>query len=183
MYEPKEDSYMLKKHVKYYAKGIVLDMGTGSGIQAVEAARSKKVVKVYAVDVDKKAVDYCKEHIDDKKVTLLKSDLFKIFRLDKRYKGIKFDTIIFNAPYLPDDEGIEDKALYGGKQGYEIICRFFNEAEPFIKPTTNILLVFSSHTGKEKLENYLLKKRFKFKEVDKIHIFFEDIFVYLVEKE
>ena len=62
MYEPQEDSFLLQKQVKKYAKGIVLDMGTGSGILAVEAAKSQKVVKVYAVDIDNVAIDYCKEN-------------------------------------------------------------------------------------------------------------------------
>lgn len=183
MYQPREDSFLLKKQIKKFAKGIVLDIGTGTGIQALEAAKSKKVVKVYAVDIDKEAIDYCKENIDNKKIIFLKSDLFKIFRLDKRYKNVKFDTIIFNPPYLPENPEIKDITLDGGKKGYELICRFLNESLHYIKPTTKILLVFSSLTGKEKLENYLLKKRFKFKELDKKHIFFEDIFIYLIEKQ
>jgi len=40
--------------VKEHAKGIVLDMGTGTGIQALEASCSKKVVKVYAADINSK---------------------------------------------------------------------------------------------------------------------------------
>jgi len=183
MYQPREDSYMLKEQVKKYSKGIVLDMGTGSGIQALEAAKSKKVVKVYALDIDKEAIDYCKENIDDKKIVFLKSDLLQVFRIDKRFKSLKFDTVIFNPPYLPEDPEIKDITLDGGKKGYELICRFLNESLQYLKPKTKILLVFSSLTGKEKLENYLLKKRFKFKELDKKHIFFEDLFVYLIEKQ
>ncbi len=183
MYEPEEDSYMLQRQVKRIAKGIVLDMGTGSGIQAETAAKSRKVTKVYAVDIDLESVYYCQDVIKDNKITFLHSNLFQAFKGNKRYKGIKFDTIIFNAPYLPYDEDIEDPALYGGKKGYELICKFFNEAERYIKPTTKILLVFSSHTGREKLEKFLLKKKFKFKELEKKHIFFEDIFVYLIEKD
>jgi len=45
------------------------------------------------------------------------------------------------------------------------------------------LIVFSSLTGKEKLEHFLIKNHFKFKELEKKHIFFEDLFVYLIEKD
>jgi pyruvate dehydrogenase E1 component alpha subunit len=38
VYEPREDSLLLEKYVKKFAKGIVLDIGTGSGIQAKAAA-------------------------------------------------------------------------------------------------------------------------------------------------
>lgn len=182
MYEPREDSFLLKKHIKKYAKGIVLDMGTGSGIQAIESASSKKVTKVYATDVDRKAIDHCKNNIKNKKIIFLTSDLFQVFQ-NKKYQDLKFDTIIFNPPYLPEDPNDKDVALDGGKKGYELICRFLNEAKLYIKPNTKILLVFSSLTGKETLDNYLIKKHFKFKELEKENSFFEGIFVYLIEKE
>ena len=35
LYEPREDSRLLAKYAKKYAKGLVLDIGTGSGIQAL----------------------------------------------------------------------------------------------------------------------------------------------------
>jgi len=178
LYEPLEDSFLLKKHIKKYVKGTVLDIGTGTGIQALEAAKSKRVVKVFATDINPKAIDYCREHVTNKKIIFLTSDLFNAFRFDKRYKDIKFDTIIFNPPYLPTDKKAKDIALDGGKNGYELICRFLNNAKPFLKPKTNILIIFSSLTGKEKIDHYLTKKHFTFKELEKKHIFFEDLFVY-----
>ncbi len=183
MYEPQEDSFLLQKHIKRYVKGIVLDIGTGSGIQALEAASSKKVPKVYAVDIDKEAISHCRRNIDNNKIVFLTSDLFSVFRMNKKFKDIKFDTIIFNPPYLPEDPNDKDVALDGGKKGYELICRFLNEANPYIKPKTKILLVFSSLTGKDTIDRYLIKKRFKFRELEKENIFFEGIFVYLIENE
>ena len=56
-----------------------------------------------------------------------------------------------------------------GKHGYELICRFLNEAKPFLKGKTKILIVFSSLTGKEKLEHYLIKNHFGFKELEISH--------------
>ena len=44
IYEPEADSFMLAKHVKEYAKGKVLDMGTGSCILAEEALKKTKIV-------------------------------------------------------------------------------------------------------------------------------------------
>ena len=37
VYEPSEDSYLLEKYVKEFSKGLVLDIGTGTGIQAKAA--------------------------------------------------------------------------------------------------------------------------------------------------
>ena len=80
MYEPKEDSFLLQKYVKKYSKGIVLDIGTGSGIQAETAAESRKVVKVFAIDIDKEAIDYCNKNIKNKKIIFLQSNLFDFFK-------------------------------------------------------------------------------------------------------
>ncbi len=183
LYEPAEDSFLIKKYVKKYSKGIVLDMGTGSGIQAEEAAASKKVVKVFAVDINEEAIKYCIRHQKSQKIIFAMSDLFRLFKKDRRYIGTKFDTIIFNPPYLPNDPKIKDKALFGGKKGYELICKFLHECKKFLKPKGKILLLFSSLTSKPTLDNFLLKNHWKFKELDKQHIFFENLFVYLIEKE
>jgi len=37
-------------------------------------------------------------------------------------------------------------------------------------------------TGREKLDKFLLDNYWKFKLLEKKHIFFEDLFVYLIEK-
>lgn len=183
MYEPAEDSEMLANHVKEHARGVVLDMGTGTGIQAMAAAGSKKVVKVYGLDIDEESVAYCKGNVNSSKVVFLKSNLLQVFKGDKKYKELKFDTIIFNPPYLPDDINAPDIALDGGRVGYELICRFINEAKRYMKDKTKMLIVISSLTGKEKLENFLLKKRLRFTMLEKRHIFFEDLYVFLITKE
>ena len=52
MYEPREDSHLLEKHVRRNAFGRVLDMGTGSGIQALSAIKNVNVGEVIAVDIN-----------------------------------------------------------------------------------------------------------------------------------
>lgn len=183
IYEPAEDSFLLQKHVKKYAKGIVLDIGTGTGILAEGAASSKKTVKVFGVDVNEEAIKYCIRSQKSRKIIYAMSDLFSLFKRDRRYMGTKFDTIIFNPPYLPNDKRAKDIALDGGKRGYELICRFLHECKKFLKTKGKILLVFSSLTGKEKLDNFLLRNYWRFKELEQKHIFFEDLYAYLIENE
>jgi HemK-related putative methylase len=181
VYEPQEDSFLLKEFVKKYAKGVVLDMGTGSGIQAREAAHSKHTSKVFAVDVDKEAVAFARKALDHgrhKKVTWLVGDLFSPFK-SKKYLHF-FDTIIFNAPYLPQDHETGDIALEGGKRGHEVIERFLHDVNNYLKSDGTILLVFSSLTPKvhELLQRNLLVG----KELGKVHMFFEDIFTYEIKR-
>ena len=166
IYEPREDSFLLQKYAREYANGKVLDMGSGSGILAEEAL--KKTKEVSAVDIDEKAVNELRK----KGINAIKSDLFE------NVKG-KFDLIIFNPPYLPE-ERIEDKAIYGGKKGYGIIERFFKDAKKFLNKNGKILIIFSSLTDKKKVDQIIKNNGFEFKCLEEKKLFFESLYVYLV---
>ena len=176
IYKPREDSELLAKYVKKYAFGLVLDIGTGSGIQALTAAKNKNVKKVVAVDIQKEVIDYCKENIKNKKIVFKQSDLFS------NIKNIRFDTIIFNPPYLPEDIKLKDLTIDGGKKGYEVIERFLDDVNDYLKPNGIILIVFSSLT-KPKIINKIIKRnKLGCKLLEKRRIFFEELLVYLVKK-
>lgn len=175
MYEAQEDSFLLQKFVKR-AKGFVLDMGTGSGIQAITAAQNKKVKKVIAVDIQKESVEYAKKHNPHKKIKYLQSELFSKLG---RYKNL-FDTIIFNAPYLPQENSRTDIELEGGKTGNEIIASFLEQAGEYLKSNGEILLVISSTTPPTGLFE---KNLFVSEELGKQHYFFEDILVCELHKD
>lgn len=166
IYEPEEDSWLLEKYVKKLAKGKVLDMGTGSGIQA-EAA-SLNTSDILAVDINPEAV----KHVKEKGIQALQSDLFK------NVNG-KFDCIIFNPPYLPEDE-LEDNEsktiTTGGKEGHEIIEKFLNEAKKHLNKKGIILLVCSSLTGD--VEAHFKKQGYKFNKLEEKKLFFEKLKVY-----
>ena len=175
VYEPREDSTMLEHHVRQHAKGNVLEVGTGSGIQAIAAAQNKNVASVLATDIQKGVIEYCKKCIKNKKIKFLQSDLFK------NIKGT-FDTIIFNPPYLPQELKLKDLTIEAGKKGYEVIERFLDNVNKFLKSDGIILITFSSLTKKEKIEEFIKNNLLDFEELEKIHIFFEDIYVYLLRK-
>ncbi len=175
VYEPQEDSAMLEKYVRQYAFGKVLDVGTGSGIEAIAAAQNKNVKSVLAADVQKGVVDYCKENIKNPKIRFLQSDLFE------KVKG-KFDTIIFNPPYLPQELKLKDLATEGGKKGYETIGKFIGGVNGFLSTGGIVLLVFSSLTKKEKVMEFIKNSLLDFEELEKQHIFFEDIYTFLLRK-
>jgi predicted Ser/Thr protein kinase/methylase of polypeptide subunit release factors len=196
VYEPREDSFLLKKYVEIYSGGICLDIGTGSGIQALAA--SENCGFVVAVDISQKALEYCIKNIKSEKILFLKSDLFSFFKKkfivleNGLFKGFhdkkknetnKFDTIIFNPPYLPEDGKYPDVALDGGKKGHETIAGFLKDAGKFLAEDGKILLLFSSFTNKEKVDELTGKNNFKFTELEKKHISFEDLFVYLIERK
>ena len=168
LYEPQEDSYLLNKFVRQYAQGKILDMGTGTGLQAV-AAMEDEDNEVLAVDINPEAVEYVKK----KGVNAIQSNLFE------KVEG-KFDLIIFNPPYLPEDKREpEDSKLAttGGKKGDEILKQFLSQAKEHLEENGKILLVISSLTGKPEE----LFKDYTWRLLEKEEIFMETLSVYLLQ--
>ena len=173
VYEPMEDSAMLNKEVKKLAKGkVVLDMGTGSGIQAITAALSG-AKEVWAADVNPVAVECAKENAakNKAKINVVESNLFE------KVPEKKFDLIVFNPPYLPSDGMNDDLRWSGGLEGVEIILEFFSRVGAFMSKSAEVLFIYSSHANPERLKRALADWGFKLKIVSKKHIFFEDIYL------
>jgi len=175
IYEAGEDSYLLESVVKKYAKGKrVLDMGSGSGIQA-KAALNSGAKEVLAVDIDAESV----KELRKRGLNTIKSDLFK------HVKG-KFDLIIFNPPYLPLDKR-EDKesrkATTGGKRGDEVILRFLGSVSRYLDKDGKILLLVSSLTPKEKIEKFLIHTKIKKEIVATQKLFYELLEVWKLERK
>ncbi len=178
IYEPSEDSYLMQKYVREFSLGRILDMGTGSGIQALTAITNPNSQFVIAADANLEAVAALDHKIKAQKIRKLQavqSDLFS------NTPG-KFNLIIFNPPYLPQDKGIEDPALYGGKKGWEISEQFFRQASAHLFPDGKILFLFSSLTDKKKIEEILASHLFRFQELEREKISFEELYLYLIEK-
>jgi len=204
VYEPMEDSFLLAKHVKKHSNGFVLDVGTGSGIQAIAASEKAKLI--IGIDISRDAIKLAKENAfkqNVKNICFFESSLFDSFKkiqAKKQFKNnflknlnnkkihnflekkILFDLIIFNPPYLPQDKGISDKSIYGGKKGHETLERFLSQTGYYLKENGKILIVFSSLTKKEKVDELLQNHCFKLKQVDEEKLFFETLFVYLIKK-
>lgn len=175
IYEPAEDSFLLEAQVRKLAFGKVLDMGTGSGIQALAAAKKSNVKSVLAVDIQQSVVDYCKKNAPSKKIRFLQSSLFS------KVKG-KFDTIIFNPPYLPADPRLSDITIDGGKKGYEIVVRFLKNAGEYLSGNGIILLFISSLTNPHQCEKAMRESLFEFEAISRQHVFFEDLLVYRLKR-
>ena len=56
IYEPREDTFLMLEEVRRFAKGNVLEIGTGSGILALIAAETAK--HVIGVDINQEAVEF-----------------------------------------------------------------------------------------------------------------------------
>lgn len=169
VYRPGEDSYLLARHVRRLVHGEVLDMGTGSGIQAVEAAVKPEVSRVVAVDVSPAAVEAAKRRAESGgvvgKIEFIRSDLFE------NVEGV-FDWIVFNPPYLPSEGDADEASWTGGETGAETVRRFLHDAHKHLKKRGSILMVYSGHSGlnEDDFRGYIVEK------LDELSLFFETLF-------
>ncbi|MBS3073199.1 methyltransferase [Candidatus Pacearchaeota archaeon] len=172
IYKPREDSFLLLNEILKQKKvENALDMGTGSGILALELAKISK--KVIAVDINKESIKEFNKIIKKNKISNIKtinSDLFsKVFG--------KFDLMVFNPPYIPTKKGkIEFIDLDGGKNGTEIIKRFLKGAEEHLTKEGRILLLTTSLN--KNIGGLFKKYGYYYKKLSEKKIFFEKLFVW-----
>lgn len=177
IYQPAEDSYLLQETLKKYLKDkpksiSILDMGSGSGIQA-QTCKELGFNNVIVSDINQKAVTY----LSKQGFTAILSNLFN--NIPKKQK---FNLIIFNPPYLPfDKREPEDSKLQttAGKKGYEIIIKFLKQAKFHLSPEGVIILLFSSLSQPEVILKAAKKLNYKYQLLNKKSLqFFEELFVY-----
>jgi len=126
-------------------KDHVLEVGCGSGLISLELAG--QVERLVALDINPHAVRATKA----KGIEVVRADLFGGI-------GGRFDLIILNPPYLPtqnserSDQWI-NYALDGGESGRETIGRFLAHLADHLRPGGRALLLISSLTGPEEVED------------------------------
>lgn len=113
----------------------VLDLGTGSGCIGLTLAKEEENLNVMISDVSAQALDTAKANAKHLNVSV-KTRLSSWF---DQIEG-KFDMIISNPPYIPDDEIVEDivkkepeVALYGGKNGTDFYLHILKHIKPYLK--------------------------------------------------
>jgi release factor glutamine methyltransferase len=177
VYAPAEDSFLFAENLKVTEGEHVLDLGTGCGILGILAAR--KASEVVAVDVNPYAVRCAKRNAVFNgvrgKMAFIQGDLFTSLKEEEA-----FDLILFNAPYLPSEEGEADSwlgsAWAGGTTGRQVIDRFIIQAPGHLKRTGRILLMQSTLSNVEETLLQFVKAGFEAQVVAKLALpFFETI--------
>jgi len=176
VYPPSEDTYLLLDSIDYGADDSILEVGCGSGFVTIELCKTVK--QMIAVDISLSAVRNTKENIENNELLrsceVVQSDLLSA--IDPK---TRFSIILFNPPYLPEDEDETsiDHALIGGKEGIETTVRFVQEAVGHLTKDGVIYLVASSLANVDKIEASLQQQGLSVTVVSKKSRFFERIFV------
>jgi release factor glutamine methyltransferase len=193
VYEPAEDSELLINNLVNVKNKTVLDVGTGTGIQAINALK-KGAKKVIGIDINPYAIETAKENALLNKLKLnediffFESDLFKNMDEIKNELKSKFDVILFNAPYLPtsEEEKLEKYLNYafdGGIDGRKVLDRFIDEVGNYLKENGTIQIVQSSLTGEEKTLKLLKKYGFKAKKTASMRFPYEELQIITAKRE
>ena len=174
IYQPAEDSYLLSEtleKINLHNKKI-LDMGSGSGIQAKTILRQKiKPENLTLADINPLAIKYLKKNFPE--CSIIKSNLFEDIK-------DKFNLIVFNPPYLPVDKKEPESsglATTGGKKGSEIINRFLKDAGNYLEKDGKIILLTSSLTRDINWAGFNKKLLAKKK------LFFERLYVFEISEK
>jgi release factor glutamine methyltransferase len=176
VYQPSDDSFMLADAAKGL-RGEVLEIGCGSGIVSLVAAKTAK--NVLGIDVNPDAVACAKANAEKngiRNAEFARGDLFS------STGSRRFDAILFNPPYLPTDEsehirGRLNQAFDGGKDGRAVLDRFLAQFGSHLKQDGVLLLVQSSLNDLEKTRSKLESSGYTVAAVDEKSFFFEKIYV------
>jgi release factor glutamine methyltransferase len=119
----------------------ILDLATGSGCIAIALAHHLPLAEIVATDIANSALELTEKNIEHNKllnITCIKSDLFASIP-----RGMLFDMIVSNPPYISQDEfahvekSVTDwedhNALVAADDGLAIIKQIIVQAPQFIQ--------------------------------------------------
>lgn len=126
VYTPSDDTFLLMDCLDRLPGGSVLEIGTGAGLVAIQAARLGH--RVVATDVNPQALRLARANArrNGVRVEFARADLTRGLRL------AAFDAVIMNPPYLPTlpmerIPGPLNRAFDGGPDGRAAVQRFFQD--------------------------------------------------------
>lgn len=163
VYEPSDDSILLADNV--LPSGRILEVGCGTGLISILCRKMDHPVE--AVDINPAAVECTLANAKRNGIELWAhvSDLFS------SVTG-KFDTVIFNPPYLPVEEevpGFEQWA--GGPDGFKVVRRFLTDLPRFMDKGGKCYIVLSDLAD---IDLFMSESRdFSFRTVASTKLFFE----------
>jgi release factor glutamine methyltransferase len=161
VYRPQGDTRLLAEALRTARVGAkVLDVGTGTGVLALAAARGG-AAQVIAVDSCARAVFTARVNAWLRRlpVRVVHSDLFEAVT------GEIFDVIVANPPYVCSEDlprsGRSAHVWDGGFDGRAVLDRLCSAAPPLLAPGGMLLLVQSALCGVQATVERLRSQRLR----------------------
>jgi release factor glutamine methyltransferase len=169
MYAPSDDSYLLADCIRQYNGRSALEIGIGSGL--LLSILEKNFTYVAGSDIDLQALQHCRQQTISSNALLVCCDAASAFGIGK------FDLIVSNPPYLPNDDcyKIRDPTLHGGPTGIETTVHFINSALPLLAEDGKMLIVISSFADSSALDNVVVENKMLKKVVKEKRLFYETL--------
>ena len=165
VYPPSEDSILLTESLDIRIGEKVLEIGTGSGIVSIQCALNG--ADVVCGDINPRAVALARRNAaaNGVDIDVRETDVYS------NIEG-RFDTIVFNLPYLPvEDEGELAKAWSGGPDGLGPLPRLLEGASEHLLPDGRVVVVVSSLMDRAGLDKTL--EGYEVKVLGELPLFFE----------
>lgn len=165
VYPPSEDSILLTESLDIRIGEKVLEIGTGSGIVSIQCALNG--ADVVCGDINPRAVALARRNAaaNGVDIDVRETDVYS------NIEG-RFDTIVFNPPYLPvEDEGELAKAWSGGPDGLGPLPRLLEGAPEHLLPDGRVVVVVSSLMDRAGLDKTL--EGYEVKVLGELPLFFE----------
>lgn len=166
VYSPLEDSFLLADNLNFTGARKVLDLGTGSGLQAILAAKAG--CEVVATDINPEAVECARKNAELNKVSEKIS--FRTGNLFTKLENEKFDLIIFNPPYLPKEEKYADRLIDLSYNSSEVLERFLKEYKNYLNKNGRTVIVNSSLSGVFVHGKTIAEKKFDFEKISVVEL-------------
>lgn len=170
MYAPSDDSYLLADCIRQYNGRRALEIGIGSGL--LLSILEKNFSFVAGSDIDLQALQHCRQQ-----QTISSNALLVCCDAGSAFGIGKFDLIVSNPPYLPNDDcyNIRDPTVHGGPTGIETTVHFINSALPLLAGDGKMLIVISSFADSETLDNVVVENKLRMKVVKEKRLFYETL--------
>lgn len=165
MYVPSDDTFLLADCIRQYSGRWALEIGVGSGV--LLNLLEKNFANVAGSDIDLRALEHCRGRSG---AMLACCDAASAF-------AGRFDLIVSNPPYLPDDDKISDATVHGGPKGIEMTIHFIQSALPLLTRGGKMLLVVSSLADSSALDQMVLEKKIHKKVAKEKKLFYETLSV------
>ena len=171
MYAPSDDTYLLADCIRHYSGRLALEIGIGSGL--LLSILEKNFAYVAGSDIDLQALQYCRQQ----QTTASSNALLVCCDAGSAFGVGKFDLIVSNPPYLPNDDfcHIRDPTVHGGPNGVETTVHFINSALPLLAGDGKMLIVVSSFADSRALDNVVVENNIRKKVVKEKRLFYETL--------